>query len=234
MKPGIDIILPCYHPNDTWHIELTGFHDFISKYYSVNFILVNDGSGELKLREQLKILAQKSVPVQYISYPVNRGKGFALRAGVRASQSDTVLYTDVDFPFTNESMRRVLDALATGNSDIVAGYRSGSYYDNKMTFFRKLLSRAFRYFISAILRMPIEDTQCGLKGFNAAGKEKFLATTINRYLFDFEFIYISSRDRKIRITPVEVQLKDNVVFSKMRPVILLQEGINLLRVLFKR
>jgi len=234
MKSAIDIVLPCYHPNDTWYIELRNFYEFISRYYPVTFILVNDGSTEIKLRDQLTFLVQKNVPVQYISYPVNRGKGFALRAGVRASKSDIVLYTDVDFPFTNESMHKVLDALAGGGSDVVAGYRSGSYYANKMTFFRKVLSRAFRFFISNVLRMPIEDTQCGLKGFNAVGKEKFLATTINRYLFDFEFIYLSSRDRKIRITPVEVQLKDNVVFSKMRPFTLLQEGINLLRVLLKR
>ena len=80
--------------------------------------------------------------------------------------------------------------------------------------------------------MSITDTQCGLKGFNKTGKEKFLSTTINRYLFDFEFIYKVCKNKNLQIVPVEVQLKENVVFSKMRLKILAQESLNLISILF--
>jgi hypothetical protein len=58
-----------------------------------------------------------------------------------------------------------------------------------------------------------------------------LSTTINRYLFDFEFIYAAVKDKTISIGSVQVQLKNNVVFSTMRLKILMQESFNLLRVL---
>ena len=67
-----------------------------------------------------------------------------------------------------------------------------------------------------VLSMPVTDTQCGLKGFNKKGREKFLATTINRYLFDFEFIYASCHDPAIKTGTVSANLKNNVVFSNMK------------------
>lgn len=81
--------------------------------------------------------------------------------------------------------------------------------------------------------MPVTDTQCGLKGFNQKGKDMFLQTKINRYLFDFEFIYNVCRNKSLQYQTVEVQLKENVVFSKMKFKILLQESFNLIKVLLK-
>jgi glycosyltransferase involved in cell wall biosynthesis len=232
MLTGVDIVLPCYNPHDSWHTELRGFYEYIKDSYRVNFILVNDGSMESKIIKQVEILKQQHIPLEYISYDVNRGKGFALRHGVLTSESDYVVYTDIDFPFTNDSMYEVIKELTKNNHDIVAGYRDDLYYTRKMSFFRKTLSKWFRYFIGRFLRMPLVDTQCGLKGFNDKGRKHFLNTTINRYLFDFEFIYTALKDRNISLGSVKVQLKDNVVFSKMRLKILIQESFNLMYILF--
>jgi hypothetical protein len=128
----------------------------------------------------------------------------------------------------------VIDALTSGSCDIAAGYRNKNYYDKSMSFYRKVLSKSFRFFIKNILGMAATDTQCGLKGFNSKGRETFLSTKINRYLFDFEFIYAGSKDKNITIKTVPVQLKDNVIFSKMKLKILLQELFNLLYILLFR
>lgn len=79
--------------------------------------------------------------------------------------------------------------------------------------------------------MKVTDTQCGLKAFNSKGREQFLKTKINRYLFDFEFIYRCGKNKSMRITPVPVELKPNVEFSKMKIKILLQETFNLFKVI---
>jgi len=231
MPVTVDIVLPCYNPNDTWPSELLSFDAFIKDLYSIHYIVVNDGSSGNKLTEQIKELHQKNIPLTHISYEQNKGKGYALRQGVLASKNEYVVYTDLDFPFTSQSMSDLIHVLLSGNYDVVAGYRDELYYQKKMSVFRKLLSKAFRSFIKNFLRMTITDTQCGLKGFNRKGKEKFLATRINRYLFDFEFIYLSGKDKTLRINPVKVQLKENVIFSKMRLKIIIQESFNLLSVL---
>jgi glycosyltransferase involved in cell wall biosynthesis len=231
MSLAVDIVLPCYNPNETWHEELCAFYDFIRPFYAVNFIVVNDGSISGDPRAQVNTIREKGVPVSFISYSKNRGKGYALRQGVAASSAQFILYTDIDFPFTNDSMKEVLSTLTSGESNIVAGFRNDNYYEKNISAFRIQLSKTFRFFISDILRMPVTDTQCGLKGFDKKGKEKFLQTSINRYLFDFEFIYTAVKSDHLSISAVPVRLKENVVFSKMRFKILAQESINLLSVL---
>ncbi len=183
---------------------------------------------------QINGLLQNNIPVTKVSYAINQGKGYALRKGVEAATAPYILYTDIDFPFTNQSMDEMLKTLTQGNFDIVAGYRNEKYYEKTISAFRKRLSKTFRFFIKQGLRMPITDTQCGLKGFNQVGRKKFLSTRINRYLFDFEFIYTSVKDKSVKIAPVQVELKDNVVFSKMKGKILAQETLNLLKVLLLR
>lgn len=230
----MNIVLPCYNPNDSWYKELLAFHAYAGQRYALHFVLVNDGSGPNKLETQLAYLREHGVSIRYITYEKNRGKGYALRQGIAAAEQEFVVYTDVDFPFTDQSTLAVIDTLTKGNCDIVAGYRNEQYYQKTMSAYRKQLSRAFRFFIRRILNMSVTDTQCGLKGFNQKGRAGFLKTTINRYLFDFEFIYTSGKDKGLLIKTVQVQLKDNIVFSKMKFKILVQEIFNLLRVLLFR
>ena len=233
MPLQVDILLPCYAPNERWHLELKEFYEVARKKFELQFIIVNDGSRSDRLLTQIEDIKQAGIPLIFHSYEQNRGKGFALRTGVATSQAKFIIYTDIDFPFTTESTLALIETLVAGNVDVVAGYRSQAYYLSKMSFFRKVLSRSFRFFLKRILRMPVSDTQCGLKGFNTNGKEIFLSTTIDRYLFDFEFIFQCSRKKSIILKTVPVQLKDNVVFSNMKLKILLQESLNLLKVLFR-
>ncbi len=231
MKKSIDIVLPCYNPQTNWYNELLHFHQIGKEKYAIRYILVNDGSVNSELEKALPALEAEKLNFITISYSENKGKGFALRQGVLASQSNWVIYTDIDFPFTNNSVIDVIERILTNESDVVAGNRDAMYYRNKMSFFRKLLSKSFRFILKHLLRMKVTDTQCGLKAFNAKGKEEFLKTRINRYLFDFEFIYRCGKNKLMRITPVPVELKPNVEFSKMKIKILLQETFNLFKVI---
>lgn len=232
MNPSIDIVLPCFNPGNKWQEALITFHDAAKDKYRLHFILVNDGShNAVSILQQVDFIKENGVLIDYMGYDKNMGKGYALRYGVMASKSKYTLYTDVDFPFTNESMLRVIHVLIDETYDVALGYRAENYYKDTMSFYRKVLSRTFRWFIKNILKMSITDTQCGLKGFNEKGKKKFLATSINRYLFDFEFIYTTGKDKSVNMKPVEVKLKDGIAFSKMRLKILIQEIFNLLRVL---
>jgi hypothetical protein len=82
-----------------------------------------------------------------------------------------------------------------------------------------------------VLRQPIDDSQCGLKAFDNAGKAVFLETRIDRFLFDLEFLMLANG--RVRVTPVQVQLRDGVVFSQVGWKILAAEGKNFLRLLIQ-
>jgi glycosyltransferase involved in cell wall biosynthesis len=171
------------------------------------------------------LLAASSI--KHITYTTNRGKGYALRKGVEAAKGDFIIYTDIDFPYTHESLLNVLEALKAGN-DVVIGIRGEEYYTH-LPKSRVYISKFLRSLIRFFLRIPTDDTQCGLKGFNQKGKEVFRKTTINRYLFDLEFVFLSARE-KLNIKTVEVELRPEVVLSKMNWKILTQEFGNFLKI----
>lgn len=196
---------------------------------AVGLIVVNDGSGRNTTEANFARMRQMAPGTLVVSYDKNRGKGYALRQGVTASQADFHLVTDADFPYTLESMRRVTEVLCT-TGGIAAGNRDTGYYQ-KVPLFRRGLSKSLRWMLRNILRQPIGDSQCGLKGFDNAGKAVFLETTIDRFLFDLEFLMLAGK--RVRVTPVPVQLRPGVVFSKVGWRILATEGRNFLRLLFR-
>ena len=81
--------------------------------------------------------------------------------------------------------------------------------------------------------MPITDTQCGLKGFKSEVKPVFLATTINRYLFDLEFIRNAYNIGNYQICAIPITLNPGVHFRPMNYKVLLPEMFNFIKILLR-
>ncbi|MFT7588951.1 MAG: glycosyltransferase involved in cell wall biosynthesis [Limisphaerales bacterium] len=229
-KPLFDIVLPCYNPAPGWAERVASSYKEISGDVGFNpgLILVNDGSSSGISEADYALLLEQLPIVVILDNQVNRGKGYTLRHGVNASTATICIYTDIDFPYKKESFLEVLASLQDG-ADVVAGIKDASYYSHVPPA-RQRISKLLRKMIRSFLRMNITDTQCGLKGFNRAGREVFLKTTIDRYLFDLEFLFLASRKKALKVKTVEVSLRDNVQFSTMKRSILLTEGLNFLKV----
>jgi len=122
--------------------------------------MVNDGSSkDLKL-EADKILNTFGNAL-YISYDENRGKGYALRQAARSSDGDLVMYTDHDFPYTYDSMLRMIDLLIKSDAEAVVGKRDASYY-NHISPRRRRISQFLKNFNRILFNLPTDDTQCGI------------------------------------------------------------------------
>lgn len=228
----LDIILPCFNPQQNWEQQVVFSCKEIYKalpHIKIQLILVNDGSVT-GFENDVVDKIRKSVHLfQYISYADNRGKGYALREGMKKSTAEIVMYTDVDFPYTTKSFLDVFRTLSENACDVSAGIKDKRYYNHTPTA-RKYISKLLRFFSKIFLRIKITDTQCGLKGMNEKGKQIFLATTINRYLFDLEFLFHASRKKELRLTAVEIQLREQVQFSTIPYSILFTETGNFLRI----
>ncbi|MBP6826575.1 MAG: glycosyltransferase [Saprospiraceae bacterium] len=230
----LNVIVPCYNPPEGWAAALverfSKFRDAVAGLAdNPGLIVVNDGSSvdttDLNFRQLSELLPQ----VKIVTYSANRGKGYALRQGVAASEAEFHLVTDADFPYTIDSMVRVAESLRA-QGGIAAGNRDTAYYD-RVPVFRRWLSKALRWLLRNVLRQPVGDSQCGLKAFDNQGKAVFLETTIDRFLFDLEFLMLAN-DR-VRVTPVPVELRDGVTFSKVGWKILATEGRNFLQLLLR-
>lgn len=193
-------------------------------------ILVNDGTPPEKLAAGLQEL-QMLPHFHLVTLEENHGKGFAVRKGVSHTSGEFVIYTDIDFPYSSESLYRIITALQSG-ADVAAGERNSAYYTNTMPVGRKILSRFTRLVFVTMLGLPVSDTQCGLKGFGTQGKSVFMKTAINRFLFDMEFLVLCRKTAGIRVVAVPVALNPGVVFFKVSTKVLLSELVNFLRILF--
>jgi glycosyltransferase involved in cell wall biosynthesis len=226
-------VLPCYNPQSGWEKNVVSAVVSISKKLNVQveLIIVNDGSVREWTEESVNYIRRSREGFVPVIYAENKGKGHALRKGVAVASHNRIIYTDIDFPYTEDSMVAIFSALRE-NHDVVLGHRGTNYYVNT-PWFRKVVSKFLRWTLKTFLRLPTDDSQCGLKGFNKKGAAVFLDTRINRFLFDMEFIKLASK-RKLDIVKVDVELKPNIVFSRVHFGILFREAFNFLRVLFRK
>lgn len=224
---SLDIVIPCYNPESGWERNLVQYYIELRnklKGVELSLILINDGSTQMVSSSSIDILTEGIGDITYLEYERNMGKGYALRRGVAESTSDFIIFTDIDFPYTLESATNVYNELISG-ADVALGFRKQDYY-KKVPLFRKLLSRMLRWLLKAVLRLEVTDSQCGLKGFNKEGKEVFMRTKINRFLFDLEFVMLLARKSSANTKMVLVRLRDGITFSKVNLTILIGEMIN--------
>lgn len=232
---SVSLVLPCYNPQPGWEEVVRSCFLALQDCWGTDneLILVLDGHSDTVTPQVLSWLQQQLPQLRVISYTDNRGKGFATRSGVQAATGDIIIYTDIDFPYTSASICDIYKALSTDSCDVAIGVKNAEYYAH-VPAMRRIISRVLRLGTRTLLSMPITDTQCGLKGFKRPAAATFLSTTIDRYLFDLEFVYKCSAEKTYRVKAIPVTLKENVRFRSMNYRILLPEMRNFIRLLFNK
>lgn len=226
------LVIPCYNPIENWDNNLLEcYNEFCSKIESdCDIILVNDGCTtdiSLPISNLKKILQDRFI---YVVHSENKGKGAALKTGVAQATSDIYLFTDIDFPYTTDSMVEIYKNALIKNG-IVCGYRKSEYY-NHLSFTRTLISKGLRFLNTFVLALPTNDTQCGLKAFDNDVKNLFLKCETDRFLLDLELL-LSVNAHGLEIHPVHVVLNEDVTFTKFNYSVLFQEFGNFIKLIFK-
>lgn len=234
-KTNIDLVLPCYNPPQGWEIQVANHLRLLNEQYNpikFHLFIVSDGSQRGYEVETIARLRESIPDVKIIDYHPNKGKGYALRTAVKQCTSPYIIYTDYDFPYTDESFKKVVDALLKG-ADVVVATRDKSYQQN-LPPFRRILSLLSHLCNAWILRIKITDTQGGMKGFSRAGQAIFLKTRIHSFLFDTEFIYKASKQKNIRLTTIDAKIKEGLIVSNMGFRVVRREALNFLSILFHK
>jgi glycosyltransferase involved in cell wall biosynthesis len=234
-RPRIDLVFPCFDPPAEWAERLAAKCNLLQQELpevELTYIIVDDGCSIPLEQKDRDLLDKGPVRAVWLSHSNNMGKGSAVRTGVEASDAGLCLFTDIDTPYSTESMVRACRALLEG-ANVVLGHRREAYYE-QVPMGRRMISRTFRWLLHNLLKLSITDTQCGLKGFDAKGREIFLRTRTARYLFDMEFVIMVTRVRALRIAVIDAELDEGVQFKRMGTRVLVAELVNLIKVLRKR
>ncbi|HEX2078935.1 MAG TPA: glycosyltransferase family 2 protein [Longimicrobium sp.] len=88
----------------------------------MELICVDDGSTDGTL-EQLRALEAEGVVDTLLTHARNRGKGAAVRTGIRAATGDVIVIQDADLEYDPFELPRLLEPIADGRADAVFGSR---------------------------------------------------------------------------------------------------------------
>lgn len=181
----------------------------------VEFFLTIVDDGSRTDQELDTTMIKKAISnFSYHKLKSNKGKGAALRKGVKATETEFIIYTDHDFPYAGASMAKVMDALINPDIEVVIGIRPTSYYQ-AIPAKRKLVSKVLQLLNRIFLNLPTNDTQAGLKGFTRSVKDRFLDTKIEGFLFDLEFLKLIKK-RRLPTRLVEINLRENISLSELK------------------
>jgi dolichyl-phosphate beta-glucosyltransferase len=173
-------------------------------------IVVDDGSRDDTAGVAAENLAALGGRGRVLRLAPNRGKGAAVRTGVRAARGEQVLVSDADLSTPIEELEALERAIEAG-ADIAIGSRA---LDRRRVLRRQPLAREWsgRVFnlVVRLFALPgIHDTQCGFKLFRRAVVEPvFARARIDGFGFDVEVLAIA-RHLGYRIAEVPVRWRND-------------------------
>lgn len=203
MKTGI--IIPCY--NEEKRLNVSAFLNFITEENDFHLCFVNDGSKDNTIAVLKEIQSSNPTNISVVDMKKNSGKAAAVRAGARYLHSrgdmDFIGFIDADLSTDFEDFNGLLNTLKNnGKLSMVFGSRAKNASKGiKKDSMRALFSKIIKMLVFFILRLPIEDTQCGAKVFRAElVPVLFKRNFFSRWLFDVElFLRMKKHFGNVRI-----------------------------------
>lgn len=200
----ISIIIPLYNEAERLHNLTSIYSYFERKKFVFEIILVNDGSTDQTKLEIKKIMKLKE-SIKLISYPKNRGKGFAIKQGMLSATGQYLIFTDIDLSTPIDEFENFIPYLK--KYDLLVGSRKmrGSKVVIRQPWIRELLGKGFTKLSQIILQVKVSDFTCGFKCFSKkASKEIFTAQKVEGWSFDSEILFLAKKfGYKIKEIPVK-------------------------------
>lgn len=193
MPSAVRLVVPCF--DEAARFDAAAFRAQLAATPGLAFTFVDDGSRD-GTRARLEAFAREAPDrAEVVVLPENRGKGEAVRAGVRAALAhapELVGWWDADLSTPFDEVPRLAAALAARPEAWLAmGARVQALgTDIRRRAVRHYAGRLVATWISRGLRLRTYDTQCGAKLFRVAATPPglFDAPFVTRWLFDVEVL----------------------------------------------
>ena len=225
VKCYLSIVVPAYNEQDRLPDTLTAIADYLgTREFSHELLVVDDGSRD-GTRDVVREFAASRPWVRLVQYDddeghaLNKGKGFAVRAGIEAAVGRDILFSDADLSTPIEDMERLLPPISRGVCDVAIASRAlpESNLDVRQPPHREWMGRRFNKMVQTLAVPGIVDTQCGFKAFRGdVAKRLFAMARIDGFGFDPEILFLAHKyGYNIREIPVTWRHRDN---SRVNPL----------------
>ncbi len=191
----LSVVIPAYNEARRLPRTLKEAWAWLCAHEPEHEILVVDDGSQDNTRALAQAM-QKDIPsLRVVGYADNRGKGYAVRAGMLAAKGAFRLFMDADHS-THISEWEKARALLQQGADVAIASRKlpDSEIPVRQPWLRERLGEAFNLLVRAASGLPFRDTQCGFKAFTArAAQEIFARTRINGFGFDVEVLWLAKQ-----------------------------------------
>lgn len=177
-RPCLSVVVPCFNEERT---VLTLLDSVLASPWVGEIIVVDDGSSDTT-RAILADIDDDRVRVEL--HPENRGKGAALRTGFALATLDYVIVQDADLEYDPAEYGQLLQALESGQADVVYGSRFVSGRPHRVLYYWHSLGNRFLTLLSNMsTNLNLTDMETCYKAFR---REVIQSIDIEEDRFGFE------------------------------------------------
>src|SRR5262249_29229335 len=158
--PTFSVIIPIFNEAESIGELFAGIDAVMARLgHSYEIVAVDDGSVDGSL-ETLKRLAPRDGRIRVCSFRRNLGKSPALPCGVQHAAGEYVFTLDADLQDDPAGLEPMFEALASGNLDVVSGWRK----DRRDGMVKVLSSKIFNQLVMRLLfGWSLQDMNSGVK-----------------------------------------------------------------------
>lgn len=203
------VVIPAFNEER----RLPAYLDRVARYFDgrrepYEIIVVDDGSRD-GTAACVRDMAKTHAAVRLERFDDNHGKGFAVRAGMRAAQGALRLMADADGATPIAEVERLEKAIAAG-ADLAVGSRSlrDRSVARQVRAHRQFVGTVFNLIVRSLGVWHVTDTQCGFKLLRGDVAEAiFPLVRTDGFGFDVELLLLAQR-RGFRIVEVPINWTD--------------------------
>jgi len=137
--------------------------------YKLPVVVVDDGSDD---KSKFKAYGSRLKNLTVLEHKINLGKGAAMKTGADYAfdhGADAVIFMDSDGQHEAEDLPKFIEALESGNFDVVFGTRNYSY---GVPLVRYLGNKFASVVMALFFKIYVSDVLCGFKGLTREAYKK--------------------------------------------------------------
>ena len=192
-SPFLSIIVPAYNEEHRLPYTLEQIFSFLKEQsYTAEVLVVENGSKDRTF--EIATGFAKRYPNLYVFQEKQRGKGNAVRHGMREARGEYWFMCDADLSMPIAELKKFLPPVLNDVDIAIASREVKGAVRYNEPYLRHLTGRVFNNLIRLLVLPGLQDTQCGFKCFRAqVAEDVFRYQTLTGWSFDVEILYIAQQ-----------------------------------------
>ena len=201
------IVVPYYNPGDRLRPTVEHMVQALNECgITFEIIAVSDGSTDGSSKT-LDGMPEKLV--RQVSYPVNAGKGNALRVGFGLARGDYVGFIDADGDISPDFLAEFVATMLSESPDLVIGTKRHPESIVNNSFVRRAYSWGYQSLVRILFSLDVKDTQVGIKLMNRRVMDEVLPLLQeDRFALDLELLVLAKSRGFTRIVEAPVRIEE--------------------------